>query len=302
VARMTALPRSAGSSGPGHAGDAGDAGVLPTLLALTGISGFVDACSYLGLGHVFTANMTGNVVFLGFAAAGAPGFSVTASLVSLAAFLVGALAGGHLARALRMSRRRWIMTCIGVECLLVAEAATVAAIIGVAGFGRYAIIAVMALAMGCRNATVRELSVADMTTTVLTMTLTSLAADCVLTGGSSPRTPRRVAAVAAMLTGAWLGVAVLRIAGPLACLITGAVALAVTMAGFIEAGRRATQAAEYRRAKQAAEYPFAQYPAGAAAAGRPAGSAAAGKAAGAGPATEGSRAPLSAERTRVREA
>jgi uncharacterized membrane protein YoaK (UPF0700 family) len=238
-----------------------DAGVLPALLALTGISGFVDACSYLGLGHVFTANMTGNVVFLGFAAAGAPGFSVVSSLISLAAFLAGALAGGQLARALRLSRRRWIITCMVVEGLLVAEAATVVAIIGVAGLGRYAVIAVLALAMGCRNATVRELSVADMTTTVLTMTLTSLAADSVLAGGSSPRTPRRVAAVAAMLAGAWLGVVTLRMAGPLACLIMGAVALAVTMAGFVQAGRQAKQAADYRRAKRAAEYPFAPAPA-----------------------------------------
>jgi hypothetical protein len=228
-----------------------------------------------------------------------------------------------------------------VECLLVAEAATVAAIIGVDGLGRYAIIAVLALAMGCRNATVRELSVADMTTTVLTMTLTSLAADSVLAGGSSPRTPRRVAAVAAMLAGAWLGVMVLRMAGPVACLITGAVALAVTMAGFVEAGRRAKQAAEYRRAKQAAEYPFRPSPAGAgsassapsggaparvAPAGRaPAGRAPAGRApagetpgaataggtpraagagrpASAGPAPAESRVRLSADRTWVREA
>jgi hypothetical protein len=81
-----------------------------------------------------------------------------------------------------------------------------------------------------------------MTTTVLTMTLTSLAADSVLAGGSSPRTPRRVTAVAAMLAGAWLGVVVLRTAGPLACLIMGSAALAVTMAGFVQAGRRARQA------------------------------------------------------------
>ena len=59
--------------------------LVVTLAALTVVSGFVDAVSFLGLGHVFTANMTGNVVLIGFAAAGAPGFSVAASLCALGA-------------------------------------------------------------------------------------------------------------------------------------------------------------------------------------------------------------------------
>ncbi len=84
--------------------------LLATLLALTVTSGLVDAVSYLGLGHVFTANMTGNVVLLGFAAAGASGFSATACLTSLGAFLAGApLPGarhGNWARGGTCSRSR----------------------------------------------------------------------------------------------------------------------------------------------------------------------------------------------------
>jgi uncharacterized membrane protein YoaK (UPF0700 family) len=68
------------------------------LLALTVITGLVDAISYLKLGHVFVANMTGNVVFLGFGLAGEPSVSAPASLVAIAAFLLGALSGGRLAR------------------------------------------------------------------------------------------------------------------------------------------------------------------------------------------------------------
>ena len=46
-------------------------GPLPVfLVGLTVVTGLVDAFSYLSLGHVFVANMTGNVVFLGFALAG----------------------------------------------------------------------------------------------------------------------------------------------------------------------------------------------------------------------------------------
>src|ERR1700678_4673840 len=68
-----------------------------TLLVLTFTTGLVDATSYLGLGHVFTANMTGNIVFLGFGIAGSGGLPVVAPLVSLGAFLAGAGSGGVLA-------------------------------------------------------------------------------------------------------------------------------------------------------------------------------------------------------------
>jgi uncharacterized membrane protein YoaK (UPF0700 family) len=64
--------------------------VEPLLLALsllTLVTGLVDAACYLGLGRVFTANMTGNVVLLAFGAAGAQGLPVLAPTVALA--LVG---------------------------------------------------------------------------------------------------------------------------------------------------------------------------------------------------------------------
>src|ERR687889_712542 len=89
------------------------------LLALTAVAGLVDAASYLGLGHIFTANMTGNVVFLGFAVAGVRGLSVTRSLTALLAFLLGALLGGRL--ALRMSNRpehHWTRIAFGAEAAL----------------------------------------------------------------------------------------------------------------------------------------------------------------------------------------
>jgi len=65
---------------------------------MTDVSGRVDAVSVLALGHVFTANMTGNVVFLGFAIGGAAGLSVSGSLTALICFAVGALLGGWMTR------------------------------------------------------------------------------------------------------------------------------------------------------------------------------------------------------------
>ena len=56
--------------------DAAHGPLPPLLVSMTLVTGLVDAFSYLLLGHVFVANMTGNIAFLGFALAGAPGFSI----------------------------------------------------------------------------------------------------------------------------------------------------------------------------------------------------------------------------------
>src|ERR1700756_5217487 len=66
------------------------------LLVMTAVTGLVDAVSFLSLGRVFTANMTGNIVLLAFATARVPGLSVARSLTALAAFLVGAILGGRV--------------------------------------------------------------------------------------------------------------------------------------------------------------------------------------------------------------
>ncbi|MER7936813.1 MULTISPECIES: YoaK family protein [unclassified Streptomyces] len=177
------------------------------LLALTVLSGMIDAVSYLGLGHVFTANMTGNVVVLGFAAAGAPGFSVPHSAASLAAFLLGAATGGRVAaRFGGGSRRRWMRATLAAEAVLVAAAAVVALTRTGGTATTYTLIGLTAFAMGLRNANVRKLGVPDLTaTTVLTTTLTGLVAESHLGDATRPRSPRRVAAVLALIAGAVLG-------------------------------------------------------------------------------------------------
>jgi uncharacterized membrane protein YoaK (UPF0700 family) len=214
--------------------------VLPTLMALTLVGGVVDAVSYLGLGRVFTANMTGNVVVLGFAAAGAPGFSAAASLTSLAVFLVGAIAGGLISRRIA-SRDRLLTIAMIAEAVLASAAALVAYLANpvTGGWGRYAVISILALAMGMRNAVIRHLSVADMTTTVLTQTLTGLAADSSLAGGSNPRAGRRSAAVVSMLVGAVIGAAAFLHLGawPPLLLASGVTAITALAFGLLRCGR-----------------------------------------------------------------
>jgi uncharacterized membrane protein YoaK (UPF0700 family) len=190
-------------------------GILRALLYLfTAVTGLVDAVSYIGLGHVFTANMTGNVVFLGFAAAGTPGLSVPRSLAALAAFLVGALVGGRVAssRAL-ISSQRWTTATFGIEAILL-FGATLAAIgyrsSSLDSTRLYALIVLTALAMGVRNAAVRRIGLPDLTTTVLTLTITGLAADSSLAGGSNPRWQRRVLSVVLMFVGAAVGALLLK--------------------------------------------------------------------------------------------
>src|SRR6266702_8191531 len=66
------------------------------LLGMTAVTGLVDAVSFLSLGRVFTANMTGNVVILAFATARVPGLSIARSSTALLSFLLGALFGGRI--------------------------------------------------------------------------------------------------------------------------------------------------------------------------------------------------------------
>ncbi|MFJ7903120.1 YoaK family protein [Streptomyces sp. NPDC096198] len=176
----------------------------PLMLTLTVVTGLVDAVSYLALGHVFVANMTGNVVFLGFALAGAPGLSASASLVSLASFLTGALAGGRLATRFAEHRGNLLKTATAAQTVLVAVTVAVAALThGRVTTGvQYTLVVLLGLAMGVQNAVVRRLGVPDLTTTVLTLTLTGLAADSSPAGGAAPRPGRRILSVLAMFAGA----------------------------------------------------------------------------------------------------
>lgn len=182
-------------------------GPLPLLLlVLTFVTGLVDAVSYLKLGHVFVANMTGNVVFLGFAVAGAQEFSVAASLAALAAFLGGALAGGRLGSRTGQHRGRFLAIAMLVKIVLIGAALVATAVADPdRQLVRYALIVLLALAMGLQNATARRLAVPDLTTTVLTLTLTGLAADSILAGGNNPRPVRRLVAAVTMFLGAAVG-------------------------------------------------------------------------------------------------
>jgi uncharacterized membrane protein YoaK (UPF0700 family) len=177
--------------------------------------------------------MTGNVVLMGFALAGAKGFSLAGSLVALASFAAGALAGGKLASRLGEHRGRLLRTAASVQAVCFAASVVLALASGspvVAGY-RYTLIAVLSVSMGIQNAAARSLAVPDITTTVLTLTITGAAADSKSAGGDGSRSGRRLIVVLAMLVGALVGASLVihfNIAYPLVIALCVIVAVATT--------------------------------------------------------------------------
>jgi uncharacterized membrane protein YoaK (UPF0700 family) len=214
-------------------------GPLPALLVLlTFVTGVVDAVSILSLGRVFVANMTGNVVFVGLAGAGAPGFSLAASLFALGGFVVGAYAGGIVVSRLGADRVTLLRDAAAAELLLLAAALSVAAAAGApySSGPRDAIASLAAIALGLQNAVVRYLAVPDLTTTVLTMTITGIAAD--LRRRNAEVVVRRLTALASMLVGALVGAALVLHTSPTAALGLATGMLALVTAGAEVAARR----------------------------------------------------------------
>ena len=217
-------------------------GARPTvaaLLTLTAVTGLVDAVSYLRLGRVFVANMTGNVVFLGLQRDPHSGLSAAASVIAIAGFVLGALAGGRAAHtAGRAPGRALAGHRFAAEALILGLVAVLAGsgVLPFAGDGRFATIAVLAAALGIQNSTVRHLGAPDLTTTVLTLTLTGVAADSTLAGGPGAKPHRRLGSVAAMLAGAAAGAGILQLS-PTAVLAIAAVLVAAVSASFLSAAR-----------------------------------------------------------------
>jgi uncharacterized membrane protein YoaK (UPF0700 family) len=205
--------------------------VIPyALLGMTAVTGLVDAVSFLSLGRVFTANMTGNIVLLAFATAHVSGLSIARSLTALLAFVVGATLGGRvMARASADSQTRFAAQAFLLEVAFLFAASFCG--IGYRGdllehsFQPFALIVLTALAMGTRNAAVRKLAIPDLTTTVLTLTITGIGADSSLANSNNPRFGRRVASIAAMFLGAALGAVVIHSS------ISAALGLATAISG-----------------------------------------------------------------------
>ncbi|MFB4309572.1 YoaK family protein [Actinomadura sp. GTD37] len=214
-----------------------DHGPLPPLLVLlTVMTGFVDSVSYLELGNVFVANMTGNIIFLGLGLGGSKGVEILATTVSTGCFCVGAAVGGHLAFNRIAHRGRLLGAATATQAWALVAAALIVTSLGHAHeLGRYAAITVLAVSMGWQYAIVRRLEVPDFRTIVVTTTLTALVADRT---EAKERIARRLSSLAALLLGAAIGALLIRkvaVAAPLWC--AAVVLIVVAAIAFITSAR-----------------------------------------------------------------
>lgn len=185
---------------------------LMLMMALTLVTGVVDAVGYLGLDHVFTGNMTGNVVILAMALAGAENLPVLGPLVALGAFLLGAAVAGFTLQSSPKGWNRRVTLLLTGGCIALTGAAAISLTVDDIGRQSIGVIvaAVISMHMGSQALMARHLGVRDMTTVVITSTMTSLAGES-LVGKERPRLlNRRLGAVLAMFAGAAIGVLLLQ--------------------------------------------------------------------------------------------
>jgi uncharacterized membrane protein YoaK (UPF0700 family) len=204
------------------------------LLLLTFATGLVDAISVLVLGHVFVANMTGNVIFLGFWFVPHSGVDMTAAIVAFVSFVAGTVIGGRFSRHLEHDTRRWVTVSLAVECLVLVALSILAG----AGVLRYhdntklILLAGLAAAFGSQNATARQFGIQELSTTVLTSTIVGIGVDSRLAGGTGQREKLRFAVVLTMCAGAVVGATISRFTvAPVIAL--AAVVVAVSAAIFL---------------------------------------------------------------------
>lgn len=182
------------------------------LLLLTFATGLVDAISVLVLGHVFVANMTGNVVFLGFWFVPHSGVDMIAAILAFVSFLVGTVLGGRFARHFDYEVRVWLTAALGTEVVLLGILAALAGT-GVVNYhdnGKLVLIAGLAVTFGAQNAAARQFGVQELSTTVLTSTLVGIGVDSRLAGGTGEREKLRYSVVLALCAGAMVGATLTR--------------------------------------------------------------------------------------------
>lgn len=215
------------------------------LLLLTTATGVVDAVSYLSLDRVFTGNMTGNVLFLGFALVGVPGIPLLNNAVALGGFVVGSIVGGRVVpRGSHAVLPRASLWTLGVGVVVAAVLCGLWAAVPDLGEPSLLVLTgVLAALMGAQVAAVKPIGNADITTVVVTSTLANLARESRLAG--APAAARsvwtdRLLAVVTMGAGAAIGAGFVRwLSGP-AALAAGLVLVvaAVAVLALLRAAQR----------------------------------------------------------------
>lgn len=207
---------------------------LAAMVALTFVTGVVDAVGYLGLDRVFTGNMTGNIVILGMGVAGADDLPVLGPAIALAGFTAAAWAAGVMLRARPPGWHLGITALLGLGSVVLAALAVTAIANPQPGpAGQIMMATATAGVMGQQAVVARALAVRDMTTVVVTSTLASLAGETWAQGITGALFNRRLAAIAMIFLGAVVGALLLSVhlAVPLA--LAAGVTLVVVFLGHL---------------------------------------------------------------------
>jgi uncharacterized membrane protein YoaK (UPF0700 family) len=210
-------------------------------LLLTFVTGLVDAVSFLALGQVFVANMTGNITFLGLSLHPDAQVQPLTPLGALGGFVVGAFVAGQAAARLDRHPNRWLPTAFGVEGAVIGTVAVLTAV-DVLAIGDQALptVIVLATALGTQNGTVHHLGVHNLTTTVLTLSLAGFVTDSF--SRRHPAWPhRRLGSIAAMLAGAAVGALLLTVSASLVLAVAAACTLVVAACFAFELGSEAAR-------------------------------------------------------------
>jgi uncharacterized membrane protein YoaK (UPF0700 family) len=205
------------------------------LIGLTVVSGMVDAFSFILLGHIFVANVTGDVLFVAFGLAGVQGFSVAAALTTLGVFFLGAFLGGRLFAHFGVHRGHLLTVSCLIEAVLFGVATVSASTIDGSATGgvKYSLIVALGLAMGLQNAVALKLAIPGMTTSVVTMAITGISAESQIAGGSGSNTGARITTTLALFLGALVGALLVLQVDAWSDLLLGA--LVLTVVGLVSA-------------------------------------------------------------------
>ncbi len=185
------------------------------LLLLTLSTGVIDADSYLALDHVFTGNMTGNVLFIGFAAVGVKGIPLLNNVIALLGFVTGSIVGARIVgRGHPKTLPRASAIAIGCGGLLALALATTWTVLGTLAPPVLLVLTfLLAVVMGSQVSAVKPIGNTDVTTIVVTNTLQNLARDSRLAGGRFENWLARLLAVLAMCLGGAIGALIIHFAG-----------------------------------------------------------------------------------------
>lgn len=203
------------------------------LLMLTTSTGIIDAASYIALDRVFTGNMTGNVLFIGFGLVGVAGIPFLNNALALVGFILGAVIGARTnKRSVRLGFERAGGLVLVTSCLITLGISIYWHFApAVAGVEQIALTTVLAGLMGAQVASVKPIGNSDITTVVVTSTITNLARDSRLAGHGQPRHiwMRRLAAIASIgIGGAFGALLVIHWGGPSSLVLAALTSAAAT--------------------------------------------------------------------------